>query len=211
MAGRRGFGAIRRLPSKRYQAHYVGPDTVKHYAPVTYQTREDAEAWLAARRSEIRSQDWTPPRVGKPLTFGEHAERWLKNRKLKPRTRYHYQGLLDGKILPTFRDVPLKHVTADLVDDWYYRLGDGTPTARAHSYGLLRTILGDAVQRRLLDFQPLSRQRGRQLEAREEDSTRHPARARGPHPGHARAVPAHGAARRMVRSAVRGADRAAPW
>ncbi len=70
-----------------------------------------------------RSQDWTPPRVGKPLTFGEHAEQWLKNRKLKPRTRYHYQGLLDGKILPTFRDVPLKHVTADLVDDWYYRWG----------------------------------------------------------------------------------------
>ncbi len=62
MAGRRGFGAIRRLPSKRYQAHYVGPDTVKHYAPVTYQTREDAEAWLAARRSEIAAK--TGPRPG---------------------------------------------------------------------------------------------------------------------------------------------------
>ena len=154
MASRRGFGAIRKLPSKRYQASYVGPDMIRHKAPVTFETREDAEAWLAARRAEVKSEDWTPPTKAKPVTFGEHAERWLTNRTLKPRTRYHYRKLLDSKILPTFRDVALKHMTADLIDDWYYRLGDGTPTSRSHAYGLLRTILGDAVQRRLIDYNP---------------------------------------------------------
>ena len=154
MSGRRGFGAIRRLPSKRYQASYIGPDTIRHKAPVTFETKEDAEAWLAVRRSEIKSDDWTPPAQAKPVTFGEHAERWLTNRNLKPRTRYHYRKLLDAKILPTFRDVALKHMTADLIDDWYYRLGDTTPTSRSHAYGLLRTILGDAVQRRLIDYNP---------------------------------------------------------
>src|SRR5687767_3259381 len=99
MAHRRGFGAIRKLPSRRYQASYVGPDTVRHTAPQTFQTREDAEAWLAARRAEITGDDWTPPRSKKPITFGEHAERWLTNRKLKPRTRYHYRGILDARIL----------------------------------------------------------------------------------------------------------------
>ena len=42
----------------------------------------------------------------------------------------------------------------DLIDDWHYRMGEGTPTARAHAYGLLRTILSDAVQRRLIDYNP---------------------------------------------------------
>jgi hypothetical protein len=28
--GRRGFGYIRRLPSKRYQASYTGPDLARH-------------------------------------------------------------------------------------------------------------------------------------------------------------------------------------
>jgi integrase len=154
MSGRRGFGAIRKLPSKRYQASYIGPDTIRHKAPVTFETKEDAEAWLTDRRREIKNEDWTPPTAKRPVTFREHADRWLSNRHLKPRTRYHYRKLLDGKILPTFGDVALKHVTADLIDDWYYRLGDGTPTSRSHAYGLLRTILGDAVQRRLIDYNP---------------------------------------------------------
>ena len=131
MARRRGFGAIRKLPSKRYQASYLGPDTIRHTASVTFETAEDAEAWLTDRRREIKNEDWTPPTTKKPLTFGEHAERWLTNRQLKPRTRYHYRGILDAKILPTFGDVALKHITADLIDDWHYRMGDATPTAKA--------------------------------------------------------------------------------
>lgn len=154
MARRRGFGAVRKLPSGRWQASYVGPDTLRHKAPVTFETREDAEGWLTDRRREIKNEDWTPPTSKKPVTFGEHADRWLTNRNLKPRTRYHYRKLLDSKILPTFGDVAVKHMTADLIDDWYYRLGDTTPTSRSHAYGLVRTILGDAVQRRLIDFNP---------------------------------------------------------
>ena len=62
--------------------------------------------------------------------------------------------MLDAKLLPTFGDIALKDITADLVDDWYYRLGDEAPTSRAHAYGLLRTILADAVQRRLITYNP---------------------------------------------------------
>ena len=43
MAGRsrRGFGAIRKLPSKRWQASYVGPDEARHTAPTTFATKMD--------------------------------------------------------------------------------------------------------------------------------------------------------------------------
>ena len=45
--GHRGWGRIRRLPSKRFQANYVGPDLVRHNAPTTFTTKMDAEAFLA--------------------------------------------------------------------------------------------------------------------------------------------------------------------
>jgi len=151
---RRGFGAIRKLPSGRYQASYLGPDTVRRAAPVTFESRDDAEGWLSDRRREISTDDWSPPVRRKPLTFGEFAERWLANRPLKPRTRSHYRWLLDSKILPTFQDIALKAVTPDLIGDWHTGLGGAHPTARAHAYGLIRSILGDAVQNRLIDYNP---------------------------------------------------------
>lgn len=154
MTSRRGFGALRKLPSKRWQASYTGPDTIRHRASVTFETREDAEAWLTDRRREIKGDDWTPPTTAKALTFGVYAERWLKARQLKPRTRYHYAGMLDSRILPTFQNVPVKAITADLIDDWYAAQGDEHPTARSHSYGLLRTILAGAVQARVINYNP---------------------------------------------------------
>ena len=61
---RRGFGYIRRLPSRRYQASYIGPDTVRHPAPHTFEARMDAEAWLAAERQAITAGTWVPPCSG---------------------------------------------------------------------------------------------------------------------------------------------------
>ena len=86
MARRRGFGAMRKLPSGRWQASYLGPDTLRHKAPVTFETAEDAEGWLTDRRREINSEDWSPPTTKPAITFGEHAERLLTNRTLKPRS-----------------------------------------------------------------------------------------------------------------------------
>jgi hypothetical protein len=43
---KRSFGTIRRLPSKRYQASYVGPDLARHSAPGTSTSKVDAEGWL---------------------------------------------------------------------------------------------------------------------------------------------------------------------
>ncbi|HCM51211.1 MAG TPA: site-specific integrase, partial [Microbacterium sp.] len=39
---RESFGAIRKLPSGRYQASYVGPDGERYTAPSTFTAIEDA-------------------------------------------------------------------------------------------------------------------------------------------------------------------------
>ena len=150
---RRGFGQKRRLPSKRWQAFYTGPDTLMHYAPSTFDTSEDAEGWLSDERRLIAADDWTPPqsrgaakRANRAMTFGGYAERWMEHRDLKPRTRAHYGSLLDKQILPHLADVPLRSITPELVRDWYADLDRTRPTLRAHAYGLLRTVLGSAVE-----------------------------------------------------------------
>ncbi|HEY6684789.1 MAG TPA: hypothetical protein VI094_01135 [Propionibacteriaceae bacterium] len=58
----RSFGYIRRLPSKRYQASYIGPDLARHAAPDTFETKLDAEGWMRDERKIITSEEWTPPK-----------------------------------------------------------------------------------------------------------------------------------------------------
>jgi hypothetical protein len=57
--GRRGWGRIRRLPSKRWQANYVGPDLMRHNAPHTFTAKMDAERWLSDERRLIERDEWT--------------------------------------------------------------------------------------------------------------------------------------------------------
>ena len=149
--GRRGFGYLRKLPSGRWQASYIGPDSARHGAASTFTTKQDAEAWLADEHRLIAAETWTSPdvrraaRTAPALTFGTYAEKWMTRRELKPRTRAHYRSLLNNLILPTFANVPLKAITSERVRDWHGDLDRSKPTLRAHAYGLLRTILQTAV------------------------------------------------------------------
>jgi integrase len=142
------FGSVRPLPSGRFQARYTGPDGLTHKAPVTFDTKGDAETWLSTVRADIVRDVWTPNGSSRgkarALTFGRYAENWLEGRRLEARTRSHYRSLLDRHLLPTYGEVPLKHITPDLVRDWYATTATSTPTTRSHAYGLLRTILGQA-------------------------------------------------------------------
>ena len=63
---KRTFGRIRRLPSGRYQCAYIGPDTLLHQAPRTFDTRDDGEAWLTDVRREISRGEWGATTVEKP-------------------------------------------------------------------------------------------------------------------------------------------------
>jgi len=152
---RASFGSVRRLPSGAWQARYTGPDLIRHKAPSTFQTKGDAEAWLALRRSEVLQGKWRPePGAWHTVTFDDYAEKWLENRPLKRRTRDHYRSLLDSRILPAFGTVAVTGITSTAVRDWYARMGSNTPTTRAHAYGLLRAILATAVTDDLIPANP---------------------------------------------------------
>jgi integrase len=157
---RRGWGKIRRLPSGRWQASYIGRDNHRHTAPVTYSTRLAAEGWLAGERRLYEDADaWTPPadreaaaeaaRQAHELTLGEYADEWITHRDVKPRTREGYRALLANHIKPTLGDTPIGELTAPEVRTWYAELATGA-TAKAHAYQLLHAICATAVTDGLL-------------------------------------------------------------
>lgn len=53
IVGRNSFGAVRKLPSGRYQASYICHDGRRHPALSTFSHREDAYAWLSAERRHL--------------------------------------------------------------------------------------------------------------------------------------------------------------
>jgi len=67
--GRRGFGYLRRLPSKRYQASYIGPDLARHVEPGQWGSP-------VRRQTEMAR---TPPSE----TRENHVQRWLSQRRVK--------------------------------------------------------------------------------------------------------------------------------
>jgi integrase len=158
---RRSFGWIRKLPSRRYQASYIGPDLGRHSAPDTFETKMDAEGWLRDERELVNSEHWLPPkrradvaRAAQPPTLEEYSATWLDSRTLRPRTRAHYQALLTHHILPDLGEHRVHTITPIMVRNWHANLGAGTPTYRAHAYSLLKTILNTAVAEQVIIANP---------------------------------------------------------
>ncbi len=154
--GGKPFGSLRQLPSKRWQARYFGPDGVRYSAPLTFDTKGDAETWLSTIRADISRGVWKPAgrTTGAPMTFGEYADTWLTERDLRPRTHDHYQRLVDRQIRPTFGAVAVKDITPESVRRWHSTTAASTPTLRAHAYAVLRTIMNTAVSDDVIPANP---------------------------------------------------------
>ena len=159
----RYFGTVRKLPSGRFQARYIGPDGQRRPAqradggPLTFDTRSDAEAWLALRHSEILRDEWLPPAAPKttPPALRTYADGWLTQRDLEDRTREHYAQLLRDHVYPTFGETLVPGIGPADVRTWYADLNARTgPTARAHAYDLLRSVMKTAVDDELIAANP---------------------------------------------------------
>ncbi len=150
---RASFGSTRKLPSGRWQARYTVPGTTTTVnAPTTFDTKLDAQTWLATVRGDLIRGAWLPP--DNATTLAQYAETWIEHRTLKPRTRAHYRSLLDVHILPALGGTAIRRLSPALVREWYAKTAVTTPTTRAHAYMLLKTICATAVADDLLAANP---------------------------------------------------------
>lgn len=167
---RRAFGSVRKLPSGRWQASYLGPDGLRHNAAVTFPTRLEADTWLATVRADVVRDMWKMP-VRSGMSLNEFAERCIRQRDLKESTRTRYVELWDTYISPAIGDLAVEDVMPDVVRTWYSELGQSlaarTPepppgslprrTGRAtvaNAYRVLRLVMNVAVEDGLIDSNP---------------------------------------------------------
>lgn len=153
MTGKRQFGAVRKLPSGRWQARYRTADGRLSSAPLTFKTKGDAGRWLSSVEADKARGVWLDPSAGR-VRLAEYSAAWLQGKAtLAPRTREIYSLQLRLHILPAIdADVPalgalsLAQLTPDLVRAWYAALvAQRGKSVAAKAYVRLRQILNQAV------------------------------------------------------------------
>jgi integrase len=167
---RRTFGYIRRLPSKLYQASYVGRDGRRYYSPMPFVAKADAEGFLASEWTALNRGEWVSPKARIATTTATTTE--LTLRKVYPDfrdTRTTRTGaplrrltldLYDRHIYKTMKDwldVPLGDITQESFTKWYMTLqAEGKKTTASKCYTLMRSVLNWAVEKKLVENNPVS-------------------------------------------------------
>jgi len=181
-AGRANFGTIDLLPSGRLRARYVGPDECRYNAPHTFDTLMDADTYLATIRHQITHDTWLSPEQKKRaeraatvagITANALFEEYLDEGDLKQRTidlyRYQWRRFIEESI----GTQPVADMTATEVARWRAALPPAK-RQREQVENLLRAVLGLALERRLIDFNPAARTRrkrkGRDTRAKARDT-----------------------------------------
>lgn len=151
---RRQFGRIRKLPSGRYQARYLGPDGLLRPPPETFETKTDADDWLAEMQTTIRKKDWRGPDAG-AVNFAKYADAWITERGVMPTTLELYRRLLRLHLEPTCGDLDLDEITPPLIRAWRAELrATGKHTTAAKAYRLMKSIMATATDDELIRRNP---------------------------------------------------------
>ena len=153
---RRRSGAIRRLPSGRYQARYPGPDGILRPADDTFATKTEAEEWLTLKEAELLEGEWIDPDAGAVLV-PDYGATWIEERPgLRPKTVLIYGGLLRSHIAPYFENVTVAGVSLARVRRWRKKLLDSgvSEVTAAKAYRLLRAIFNTALDDGLIRRNP---------------------------------------------------------
>jgi len=82
---------VRKLPSGRYQASYLGPDGRRHSAPETFERKPDASQWLAGMETEIAQGEWRDPQAAEQFLTRNRLRSLSKNNAVHARhARFDY-------------------------------------------------------------------------------------------------------------------------
>lgn len=150
------WGSVRKLPSGRFQARYTVNGRL-HAAPMTFETKRDADTFLARVRTELSKGRWVDP-TASAVSLRVYADRWMEQHPgLRPRTRELYESELRLHILPALGDVAIGDLTVASVRAWrsaMLRAGSPGPSTVAKCYRLLRAILNTAVEDELIARNP---------------------------------------------------------
>lgn len=96
------------------RARYRGPDNHEHARH--FRLKADAVRWVQAQETAKLRSEWLDPTLTR-VTLGEWSKVWLSTKaSLKPKTRATYESILTSRVLPRWRDIPLRSIShADII------------------------------------------------------------------------------------------------
>jgi integrase len=119
---RRRRGHIESLPSGHFRAIvFTGIDPLtrrRRYVKATCKTRSAAEQELTRLQREVDENKH--PKAA--ITLAEAVEKWLEVAELEETTRDRYEDLIRLYILPTFGDLQIGRLDAELMERFYAKL-----------------------------------------------------------------------------------------
>lgn len=146
----------------RWRARYVADDGREREK--LFPRKVDAQNWLNNQVSDQVTGTWTDP-AKSAVTFGSMAERWIATKATRSaKTVAGYRSILDGIVLPRWRDVPLREVRYDDLQAWITGLsadgsvrfeGKGLSASRVRqTHQLVGAVLKFAVRAKHLPANP---------------------------------------------------------
>lgn len=154
---RRRFGAVRRLPSGRWQVRYRNPSTGTYRnAPHTFTTKTEASRWLSVVEADSLRGLWIDPAQGQ-MRFAELAERWFATKlHLRLTTQLQYTYLLRKHLVPFFGERPIGDITTLDIQTWIAgRHASGlSANSVAKAYKVFRMVLEAGVDAELIIRNP---------------------------------------------------------
>lgn len=155
--GARRTPGIRPTKSGKWEARYY--DDRGRLRGKTFARKTDAEDFRSTMRADVRRGTWVDPAVS-TTPFDTWAQGWLGSRlNVRRSTLATDGGCIRKHILPRFGPMPVGRIGRSDVQRWVKELtsaGVGPDTVR-RSYRLLKTILADAVEERLITESPCRR------------------------------------------------------
>jgi len=155
--------AFRRTPgvrptrSGRWEARYY--DDRGHQRGKTFIRKANAEAFRSTVRADLRRGTWIDP-AASAAQFATLASGRLASRlNVRRSTFLTDEGCIRKHILPRFGSVPIGRIARADVQRWIKELSDagvGADTVR-RCHRLLKTILADAVEERMIPESPCRR------------------------------------------------------
>ncbi|MEU1625805.1 tyrosine-type recombinase/integrase [Streptomyces sp. NPDC020096] len=153
---KRRFGAVRQLPSGRWQIRYPDPVTKQlRTGEHTFPTKTDAEVKLSEIEADIVRGRWVNPDAGK-VNFGEFLDGWFRERDYAATTRGRNGGVIRLHIRPSLGDLAIAEIDTSRVRRWRAELlaaGIGEPTV-VKAYQILRAAMNTAVDDGLIQRNP---------------------------------------------------------
>jgi integrase len=161
---RRAWGAVRRLPSGRWQAKWPNPDTRRLTpAPATFPTKAEADRWLSHKRVDLeRGMSVDDRAAGRPL--GDWWAGYLTSirARCRPSTVANYEQAWRLRIAPQFGAIAVRHIRASSVEAWLTAMtASGVSASKViEAHGVLKRVLDRPVRDGVLAANPCATRRG---------------------------------------------------